>query len=211
MGYRTLAECVADLDRAKHWSGSTPRSTRTWKPPRSSAASTRRAGRRCSSRASKGCRFPMVGNLFGTLERAAVPLPRHARGGPPARRAEGRSGDRCCKRPWRYRGRAVHGAHACCRTASSRGPILAHTTIGIAELPQLKSWPDDGGAFVTLPQVYTEDPDRPGWRSRTSACTACSSRATVRARPRGRPALPDPPRHRRAPRGGASAGASRSA
>jgi 4-hydroxy-3-polyprenylbenzoate decarboxylase len=29
-------------------------------------------------------------------------------------------------------------------------------------LPQLQSWPDDGGAFVTLPQVYSEDPDHPG-------------------------------------------------
>lgn len=32
----------------------------------------------------------------------------------------------------------------------------------IDQLPQLKSWPDDGGAFITLPQVYTEDVDRPG-------------------------------------------------
>jgi 4-hydroxy-3-polyprenylbenzoate decarboxylase len=31
-------------------------------------------------------------------------------------------------------------------------------------LPQLVSWPRDGGAFITLPQVYTEDADRPGWR-----------------------------------------------
>ena len=29
----------------------------------------------------------------------------------------------------------------------------------------MQSWPDDGGAFITLPQVYTEDPDRPGRRS----------------------------------------------
>ena len=32
----------------------------------------------------------------------------------------------------------------------------------IDQLPQLKSWPDDGGAFVTLPQVYTEDIRDPG-------------------------------------------------
>ncbi len=25
-------------------------------------------------------------------------------------------------------------------------------------------WPRDGGAFITLPQVYTEDVDHPGWR-----------------------------------------------
>jgi 4-hydroxy-3-polyprenylbenzoate decarboxylase len=31
-------------------------------------------------------------------------------------------------------------------------------------LPQLKSWPLDGGAFITLPQVYSESPAQPGWR-----------------------------------------------
>ena len=34
----------------------------------------------------------------------------------------------------------------------------------IDQLPQLKSWPDDGGAYITLPQVYTEDPDAPGFQ-----------------------------------------------
>ncbi len=33
-----------------------------------------------------------------------------------------------------------------------------------SQLPQLKCWPRDGGAFITLPLVYTEDPDQPGWR-----------------------------------------------
>lgn len=32
----------------------------------------------------------------------------------------------------------------------------------IDKLPQIKSWSMDGGAFVTLPQVYTEDPDKRG-------------------------------------------------
>lgn len=34
--------------------------------------------------------------------------------------------------------------------------------IRIDDLPQIKSWPDDGGAFITLPQVYSEDIDKPG-------------------------------------------------
>jgi 4-hydroxy-3-polyprenylbenzoate decarboxylase len=34
--------------------------------------------------------------------------------------------------------------------------------IRISDLPLIKHWPMDGGAFVTLPQVYTEDIDRPG-------------------------------------------------
>ena len=40
-------------------------------------------------------------------------------------------------------------------------PVL-HQSIEIAELPQIQHWKMDGGAFVTLPQVYTEDIDAPG-------------------------------------------------
>lgn len=34
--------------------------------------------------------------------------------------------------------------------------------IKIEDIPQIHHWPMDGGAFVTLPQVYTEDADKPG-------------------------------------------------
>lgn len=34
--------------------------------------------------------------------------------------------------------------------------------ISISDLPPIQSWPMDGGAFITLPQVYTEDPENPG-------------------------------------------------
>jgi len=34
--------------------------------------------------------------------------------------------------------------------------------IKIEDLPQLKCWKEDGGAFITLPQVYTEDIENPG-------------------------------------------------
>lgn len=34
--------------------------------------------------------------------------------------------------------------------------------IKIEDLPQLKCWKEDGGAFITLPQVYTEDIEKPG-------------------------------------------------
>ncbi len=40
-------------------------------------------------------------------------------------------------------------------------PVLAHN-ISITDLPLIQHWPKDGGAFVTLPQVYTEDADKPG-------------------------------------------------
>ncbi len=40
-------------------------------------------------------------------------------------------------------------------------PVLFEE-INIADLPLIKHWSMDGGAFVTLPQVYTEDADKPG-------------------------------------------------
>jgi 4-hydroxy-3-polyprenylbenzoate decarboxylase len=40
-------------------------------------------------------------------------------------------------------------------------PVIAQQ-INIADIPQIHHWPMDGGAFVTLPQVYTEDIDNPG-------------------------------------------------
>ena len=41
------------------------------------------------------------------------------------------------------------------------GPVLANECT-IDALPQLVSWPGDGGAFITLPLVYTEHAERPG-------------------------------------------------
>lgn len=40
-------------------------------------------------------------------------------------------------------------------------PVL-YRQISISDLPMIHHWPLDGGAFVTLPQVYTEDADKPG-------------------------------------------------
>ncbi len=40
-------------------------------------------------------------------------------------------------------------------------PVLFQQ-IQIQDIPQVHHWPMDGGAFVTLPQVYTEDADEPG-------------------------------------------------
>ncbi|MBK6448086.1 UbiD family decarboxylase [Candidatus Brachybacter algidus] len=39
---------------------------------------------------------------------------------------------------------------------------LTRNITQIHQLPQIKSWPKDGGAFVTLPQVLSVDPEKPG-------------------------------------------------
>jgi len=108
----------------------------------------------------KGCQFPMVSNLFGSMERmrfmfrgtlAAVRKLVELRTDPGA----------LARRPFRYLGVPFTALRMLPRY-SRRGAVLAHETT-ISALPQLVSWPGDGGAFITLPQVYSEDPDHLGF------------------------------------------------
>ena len=107
----------------------------------------------------RGSRFPMLGNLFGTLDRARF-IFRDALDGVRAlvsARVDPRS---LLLNPARALKLPLAAAHLLPRTVRS-GP--AHR-IAVSDLPKLVSWPRDGGPFITLPQVYTEDPDRPGFR-----------------------------------------------
>ncbi len=109
----------------------------------------------------KGSDFPMLGNLFGTMERARYlfrdALPRIER-----LVALKTDPSQALKQPLSTLGLSRTLPHLWPRRVST-GPLLQQTT-SLAGLPQLISWPDDGGAFITLPQVYSEDPNRPGWR-----------------------------------------------
>jgi 4-hydroxy-3-polyprenylbenzoate decarboxylase len=161
MGYRTLRECVDDLER-------TGRLVRIEAEidARLEAAEIHR--RVCAAGGPallftrvKGCRFPMVSNLFGTLERARYML---RDGLEDVRRLVELKLDPVAvvQRPLRYAA-ASRAALSMRPACVSRGGVLANET-RISELPQQVSWPEDGGAFITLPQVYTEDVREPGWR-----------------------------------------------
>ena len=107
----------------------------------------------------KGSPFPAVSNLFGTLERSRFifrdSLERVKR--MVRFRADPAS---LLKSPTHWFEMFFAGMTALPRKVFS-GAVLAHTT-SIDQLPQIKCWPEDGGAFILLPQVYTEDLDRPG-------------------------------------------------
>ncbi len=47
------------------------------------------------------------------------------------------------------------------KIAPSKAPVLWGET-DIVSLPGVVSWPEDGGQYITLPQVYSEDPENPG-------------------------------------------------
>ncbi|MBS0209649.1 MAG: UbiD family decarboxylase [Planctomycetes bacterium] len=109
----------------------------------------------------RGCQFPMVCNLFGSLARLRY-LFRHTLAGVQQLVAMKVDPGAALRSPTKALS-ALPAAWRMLPRYVSRGPVLKHATT-ISKLPQLVSWPRDGGPFVTLPEVYTEDPDAPGWR-----------------------------------------------
>jgi 4-hydroxy-3-polyprenylbenzoate decarboxylase len=108
----------------------------------------------------KDTKFPMAANIFGTLARTKFIFRSTLR------RVEGMLSAKAdpalvLKKPALWPGLALGAWHTLPKTVRG-GPILDHTT-SISELPQLISWPMDGGAYVTLPLVYSESPSRPGY------------------------------------------------
>ncbi len=159
MGYRSLRACVDDLQR----NGRLIRIADEIDAHLQAAEIQRRVyasgGPALLFDRVRNCRFPMVSNLFGTLEQARF-LFRDT--WDRVRRMIELKIDpqQLLRRPTRYLAAPWIGLTMLPRRCK-RGPVLAHETT-IRQLPQLKSWPDDGGAFVTLPQVYTENVEQPG-------------------------------------------------
>ena len=161
MPYTSLRACITDLERTSQL-----RRIEQEIDPHLEAAEIQRRVYQAGGPALyfacvKGCAFPMVSNLFGTLERTrflfrdTLEAVRHL--------VELKIDPQAFwKRPFRYRDVPRTLWHLRPKYVNSGPGQERQTTID--RLPQLASWPRDGGGFVTLPQVYTEDVDRPGWR-----------------------------------------------
>ena len=160
MAHRNLTECVADLEQA----GQLVRVDAPIDPHLEMAEVQRRLYRKGGPAVlftqPKGTAFPMLANLFGTLERTRY-LFRDSLDDVRKLVELKANPDQAKRRPWRY-WKLPFLLWRLRPKFLSRGPILRHQ-IPLTALPQLVCWPKDGGAFVTLPQVYTEDPNRPGW------------------------------------------------
>ncbi len=102
-----------------------------------------------------GTDFPMVGNLFGSLDQARF-LFRHTLDR--VRRAIEIKVDpsHLFKNPWRYRS-APWIAWSMLPKRVRSGEVMKNR-ISLDRLPQLVSWPADGGPFITLPQVLSQAP-----------------------------------------------------
>lgn len=159
MGYKNLAECVADLEKHGHLL----RIKEEVDPYLEMAAIHlkvyEKKGPALFFERIKGSDFPAVSNLFGTLERARFmfrdSLERVAQ------LVELRADPvKALRHPFKFAGAGLSALSALPLQQKLLQSVFQKTTI--SALPQIVNWPMDGGPFVTMPQVYTEDPDRPG-------------------------------------------------
>ena len=159
MGYKSLAACVLDLEKHGHLI----RIKEEVDPYLEMAAIHMRIydeqGPAIYFEKIKGSKFPAVSNLFGTLERskfmfrdslAQVEKLVNLRSDPV----------KALKNPLSLPGVALTALTALPLKQSLFKSSFEKTTV--SELPQIVNWPMDGGPFVTMPQVYTEDPDKSG-------------------------------------------------
>jgi len=160
MGYRNLQECVADLERHGML-------VRIQAPldPRLEVGAVQRRVYRAGGPAllftnPTGCGFPLLANLFGTLERTRF-IFRDTLAD--IRRLVDLKLDpfSLLKHPLDAVRAPFAALHLLPRTVPGAPVLECRTTL--SALPQIVSWPLDGGAFITLPQVYTESPAQPGF------------------------------------------------
>ncbi|WP_461210213.1 UbiD family decarboxylase [Desulfocurvus sp. DL9XJH121] len=160
MGYRNMGECLRALEER----GELVRIRREMDPDLEIGAVQRRVfqagGPALLFENVRGTRFPMAANVFGTLDRVRWLF----RDTLPALKSifslkvDPLAG---LKRPWRHARAPLALLHALPRTVG-HGPVM-ESECRIADLPHLRSWPMDGGAYATLPQVYSESPAKPGY------------------------------------------------
>ena len=157
MAYKSLEQCVSDLDKK----GELLKISDEVNPDLDIASihldEFAKSGKSIFFKNIKGSKFSAVSNLFGTLERSRFMF---------------RDSLQIVKdlidiktnpifvlnNPVKAIFTALNGIYALPKKVKFKG----FNEIQIEDLPQIKCWKEDGGAFITLPQVYSEDPENPG-------------------------------------------------
>jgi 4-hydroxy-3-polyprenylbenzoate decarboxylase len=108
----------------------------------------------------KGSRYRAASNIFGTLERSEYIFRNSLR---TVQQLIELKDDpvKAIKNPIKNFSAGLAALKALPKKNPLHKPVLFEE-IQISDLPLIHHWPMDGGAFVTLPQVYTEDMDKPG-------------------------------------------------
>jgi len=105
----------------------------------------------------KGSPFPGLSNLYGTVARTEFLFRKTL---PKVKKVIELKADptRLLREPLRYIGAPFTALTALPMKSIFGSPVMYGQTT-IDQLPMIKSWPMDGGAFITLPQVFSLPPD----------------------------------------------------
>ena len=108
----------------------------------------------------KGSKFRAASNIFGTLERSEFIFRNSLK---TVQQLIDLKDDpvKAIKNPIKNFSAGLAALKALPKKNPFNKPVLFEE-IQISDLPLIQHWPMDAGAFVTLPQVYTEDIDKPG-------------------------------------------------
>ena len=158
MAYRTLQQCISDLEKE----GELIRILEQVNPDLEMASihldEFAKGGKAILFKKIKGSKFRAASNLFGTLKRSKfmfrdslekVKQLINLKTNPAS----------ALKNLFEAIFTALHAIYAI--PVKVRFP-RKFKEIQIEDLPQVKCWKEDGGAFITLPQVYSEDVENPG-------------------------------------------------
>ncbi len=158
MSYKSLKQCITDLDRK----GEIKIISDEVDPDLDMASlhlnEFEKGGKSIFFKNIKGSKYKAVSNLFGTLDRSKfmfrdsleiVKQLIELKTNPIS----------ALKYPFKSLFTALHGVYSIPKKVSFP---RSFKEVKIEDLPQIKCWKKDGGSFITLPQVYSEDPENPG-------------------------------------------------
>lgn len=160
MPYRSLEECLLDLEK----NGELVRIKEETDPHLQMAAIHLRVheagGPALLFENVKGSRFRAASNIFGTLNRSKFIFREQLNMVQQLIEFKDKPVE-AIKHPFKNFHLGLAALKALPLKKRSGAPVMSQQ-IQISDLPLIKHWPMDGGAFVTLPQVYTEDIEQPG-------------------------------------------------
>ena len=157
MAYKSLQECVSDLDNKGELKIISDEVNPDLEMASIHLDEFAKNGKAILFENVKGSNYKVVSNLFGSVARSkfmfrdSLQIVKdliEIKTNPIA----------AFKHPLRTFLTGLNGIYALPKKVRFKG----FSEIKIEDLPQIKCWKDDGGAFITLPQVYTEDIDNPG-------------------------------------------------
>ena len=158
MSYKSLQECITDLDRKAEIKIITEKVNPDLDMASLHLNEFEKGGKAIFFENIKESNYKAVSNLFGTLDRSRfmfrdsleiVKQLIELKTNPIS----------ALKTPVKSLFTALNGIYSIPKKVSFP---RSFKEVKIEDLPQIKCWEKDGGAFITLPQVYSEDPENPG-------------------------------------------------